>query len=259
MKRLFFCFLLLSVLFAACTKSGQQENSTAAVDFTKLDTALSFAGYWLSESYYNDIITHKSPQKSQEGSEECFVVIPERTLQPTMMVWNFHEGSEEISVVKKGSKYQFYEFSADSVGSYQKDITLISFDKIKIGDKTFVKITPYAKPDEKNNPLILEEILFKGKYRSADGKEVEFRNDGQIVGLGNYRYYQPTMDYIGPGMQIDQVSLSADEDQKQWMAFKFRQDTLLIYNIKCVEFDKSNNECSVADFGTLQYTLIRQK
>lgn len=261
MKHLFFFLLLLSALFVACSKSGQQESATAsvAVDFTKLDTALSFAGYWLSESYFNDINTHRSPQKSQEGSEDCFVVIPERTLQPTMMVWNFHEGSEEITVVKKGPQYQLYEFRAAGPGSYQKDITVISADKLKIGDKTFVKITPYAKPNEKSSPLILEEILFKGKYRSADGKEVEFRNDGRIIGLDNYHYYQPTMDYIGPGMQIDQISLSAAEEQKQWMAFKFRQDTLLIYDIRCIEFDKANNECSLADFGTLKHTLIRKK
>lgn len=261
MKNLFFFLLLLSALFAACTKPEQQEDPNASVtdDFKKLDTALSFAGYWLSESYYNDINAHRSPQKSQEGSEDCFVVIPGRTLQPTMMVWNFHEGSEEIAVVKKGPHYQLYEFRADSVESYQKDITLISPDKIKIGDKTFVKITPYAKPNEKNNPLILEEILFKGKYQSTDGKEIEFRNDGQVIGLENYRYYQPAIDYIGPGMQINQVSLSAAEDKKQWMAFTFRQDTLLIYDIKCVEFDKTNNECGLADFGTLKYTLVRKK
>lgn len=261
MKRFSLLILIISTLFAACSNSGQQEDSTVSgsADFKKLDTTLSFAGYWLSESYFNDINTQKSPQKSQEGSEDCFVVIPDRTLQPTMMVWNFHEGSEEIAVVKKGPHYQLYEFRTDSLGIYQKDITLISPAKIKIGDKTFVKITPYAKSNEKNSPLILEEILFKGKYQSADGKEVEFRNDGQVSGLAHYRYYQPAIDYIGPGMQINQVSLSTTEGKKEWMAFKFRQDSLFIYDIKCVEFDKTNNECGLADFGTLKYTLVRKK
>ncbi|WP_428657923.1 hypothetical protein [Runella sp.] len=261
MKQLLFFVLILSVLIAACSKPDQKETTTAAAsgDFKKLDTALSFAGYWLSESYYNGIITGRSPQKIQEGSEDCFVVIPEKTLKPAMMVWNFHEGSNEMTVLKNGSAYQLYEKMGDSLTRYLKDIKVISPDKIQIGAKNFVKITPYAKPNEQNNPLILEEILFKGTYRSTDGKEVEFKNNGEVTGLENYRYYQPALDYIGPGLQVDQVSLSATEGKKEWLAFKFRQDSLLIYQIKCVEFDKTNNECGLADFGALKYTLVRKK
>jgi hypothetical protein len=262
MKRIFSLLLVLGALFTSCSKSEQQQgesNATTATDFKTTSVALPFSGYWLSESYFNDIKTHQSPQKSQEGSEDVFVVIPDSTLQPTMMVWNFHEGSEEIKVLKKDDAYQLYEVVIDSLTRPLKDIKIISPTKIEIGNKAFVKISPYAKPNEKNNPLILEEILFKGKYSLADGTEVEFKNNGEITGLENYRYYQPAIDYIGPGLQIDQVSLSNTEDKKEWMAFKFRGDTLLIYEIKCVEFDKSNNECGLADFGALKYTLVRKK
>jgi hypothetical protein len=262
MKRIFSLLLVLGALFTSCSKSEQQQgesNATTATDFKTTSVALPFSGYWLSESYFNDIKTHQSPQKSQEGSEDVFVVIPDSTLQPTMMVWNFHEGSEEIKVLKKDDAYQLYEVVIDSLTRPLKDIKIISPTKIEIGNKAFVKISPYAKPNEKNNPLILEEILFKGKYSLADGTEVEFKNNGEITGLENYRYYQPAIDYIGPGLQIDQVSLSNTEDKKEWMAFKFRGDTLLIHQIKCVEFDKSNNECGLADFGALKYTLVRKK
>ena len=261
MKQIFSLLLVLGILVTSCSKPEQQGDSdaTTAPDFKTASVALPFAGYWLSESYFNDIKAHQSPQKSQEGSEDVFVVMPDSTLQSTMMVWNFHEGSEEITVLKKDDTYQLYEVVADSLTRPLKDIKIISPTKIEIGNKAFVKISPYAKPNEKNNPLILEEILFKGKYSLADGKEVEFKNNGEITGLQNYRYYQPAIDYIGPGLQIDQVSLSSTEDQKEWMAFKFRGDTLRIYQIKCVEFDKSNNECGLADFGPLKHILVRKK
>ncbi|RDB06674.1 hypothetical protein [Runella aurantiaca] len=262
MKRILSLLLVLGVLVTSCSKPEQQQGESAASttpDFKTTTVALPFSGYWLSESYFNDIKTHQSPQKSQEGSEEVFVVIPDSTLQPTMMVWNFHEGSEEITVLKKDGAYQLYEVVIDSLTRALKDIKIISPTKIEIGNKAFVKISPHAKPNEKNNPFILEEILFKGKYSLADGKEVEFKNNGEVTGLENYRYYQPAIDYIGPGLQIDQVSLSSTEDRKEWMAFKFRGDTLRIYQIKCIEFDKSNNECGLADFGALKHTLVRKK
>ncbi len=196
MKQIFSLLLILGVLLAGCSKPEQQGESTTATttDFKTTSAALPFSGYWLSESYFNDIKAHQSPQKSQEGSEDVFVVIPDSTLQHTMMVWNFHEGSEEITVLKKDNAYQLYEVVGDSLTRPLKDIKIISPTKIEIGNKAFVKISPYAKPDEKNNPLILEEILFKGKFSLADGNEVEFKNNGEITGLENYRYYQPAID-----------------------------------------------------------------
>ncbi len=260
MKQQLFLLLIVGVLFAACSKPEQQDTSgSAPVDFKKWKTALPFAGYWLSESYFTDIQQRRSPQKAQEGSEECLMVIPDSTLKPTLMVWNFHEAIQEINVLKNGDTYQLYETIRDSLTQHFKDVEIISPHKIKIGNKPFVRITPYAKPNEGNTPLILEEILFKGKYQTPDGKQVEFKNNGEITGLENYRYYLPAIDYIGPGLQVDQVSLSAIEDKKEWMAFKFHADTLLIYQLKCIEFDKFNNECGLVDFGPLKYTLVRKK
>lgn len=101
MKRVFSLLLVLGILVTSCSKSEQQGDSGAATDSKTTSVILPFSGYWLSETYFNDIKTHQSPQKSQEGSEDVFVVIPDSTLLPTMMVWNFHEGSEEITVLKK--------------------------------------------------------------------------------------------------------------------------------------------------------------
>lgn len=252
-------FLTFVLFLGGCTFNEKQDTTISSTDFKKLDTTLSFAGYWLSESYLKDIQQHKSPQKSQEGSEDCMVIIPERTLQPTSLIWNFHEGSPEMRVVKNGNQYQLYESVEDSLTQLYNTIKILSPTKISIGEKDFVKITPHINSGEAGNPLILEEILFKGAYILPDGQKVIFKNNGQVNGLDDFQFYEAAIDYIGPGMQVDQLSLSATKDKKNWMGFKFQGDTLLVFNLKCVEYDKANETCGWVDFGELKYTLVKQK
>lgn len=40
--------------------------------------------------------------------------------------------------------------------------------------------------------------------------------------------------------------------------YRFKQDTLLIYNLNCLEYDSLSHYCQQPAFGDLKYTLIRK-
>ena len=169
-----------------------------------------------------------------------------------MLVFNFHEGGPNLTVLMDGGKYQLWEVQEDSLLGKWKDVEIISPAKIKIGDKGFVKIDPVS---TEVGALILEEILFKGQYTTAEGKPVEFKNNGQLTGLGKYSYYSPGIDYIGPGMQVDQVGLGTSDKDLDWFGFKFNKGTLELYKLNCIAHDGTDNTCVEVEFGELVFKL----
>jgi hypothetical protein len=193
----------------------------------------SLVGCWITEDYFNSINEFKSPQKAQDGS--LFFVIYDTTRNETMMIYNFHEGAPQSL----------------------KDIQVISPTTIKLADKIFVRIN--ALPKE-NNYRILEEILFKGRYTTTEGEKVEFKNNGQVEGLGNFHFYSALIDYYDEGRQVDQVLFwKESKDKSEYYGFEFKADTLELYKLHCLEFDGTSNACGVVEFGQLIYKLYKTK
>ena len=261
--------ILISILaiglFFTCAFSGRQVNSKAmnTVDFKKLDTLISFSGYWLSESYFNDIKKYKSPKKAQNNSE--FIVIPSRTRKPVMMLLDFHEGDPYLTILKNGTKYQLWVFQNDSISEASNEIPIFNSNEIqiisptviKIGDVKFVKINCIAKNE--NQYMILEEILFQGRYTNAKGNNIEFKNNGEVIGLDSFHYYRPNDDYYDEGMQVDQVSLVKSEKDIDWFGFKFKNDTLELYKLNCIAFDSTSHNCGEVELGQMIYKLWRKE
>ena len=249
-----FGVLTIAMIISLSSTCRQQKSvPTTSIDFKTYDTTLSFSGYWLTEKYIKDIRKNKSPKLAQDGSE--YIYIPDRTLKKTMMIYNFHEGGEFLTVLKNETSYV---------------IEIISPREIKIGDKNFVKIHPIIGKDifsvsRENQPLILEEILFKGNYITADGKNVEFKNDGNLISLDNYHYYVPVDDYYDEGMQVDQIGLTHSDNDSikwkdlEWFGFKFNEDTLALYKLNCVAFDSTSQNCGIVEYGDLIYKLFRKR
>lgn len=263
MKKILFSILTIGLLFS-CSSTERQESSnrTTSVDFKKLDTLISFGGYWLGEDYFNSIREFKSPKKAQDGSE--FLFIPDRTLKQTMMIYNFHEGNPQLTILKNGPKYQIWTLQNDSISEAfdvlqefsSNEIQVFSPTKIKIGNKNFVKINPFP---TKDNFKILEEILFKGQYTNAEGKNIEFKNNGELIGLDSFHYYSPNNDYFDEGEQVDQISLVKSEKDLDWFGFKFKNDTLELYKLKCITYDSTSHGCGEVEFGQLTYKLWKKK
>lgn len=248
-------FLTIVGLLSSCTPNDKKQNRSINLkdQFKSFDTIVSFSGCWLSEDYYNSIMQFKSPKRAQDGSQ--FVFIPNRTLQQTVMIYDFHEGGEFMKLLKHGNSYEFWGFQEDSLTQELYSVEIISTTKIKLGEKTFVKINPV---NGKYNYRILEEILFEGKYVGFDGKSIEFKPNGQVIGLDDFTYYEPIIDYFDAGMQVDQVGLGNSENDLDLFGFKFNNDTLEIYTLNCLSFEGTDNKCVEVDYGELKYKLLRK-
>jgi hypothetical protein len=253
MKPSLLYILPLALLFACGTDTKPVQQSAAPeISFKTLNTPVPFAGNWISADYLQNLLDHQSPRKAQEGSEDCFIQLPGSTLQPATMVINFHEGLSDLVTVKHNDAYQLWEKQNDTLSRALYVLEPISADTLKIGGKSFVKIQPVTKGQE---PLILEEILFKGVYTSKNGERVEFKNNGEISGLGQYKYYRPVIDYYDAGLQIDQVGLGETMDAVEYFGFKFKKNKLELYKIKCVTYDDTDKRCVEVAFGQKAYDL----
>ena len=241
------------ILFFFSCSTREKPNTSNNTKLT--DTLVSFSGYWLSENYYNSIKEFKSPRKAQEGS--TFLYIPDTLGLPNITrIISFHMGDDKLKIVKKANKYYLYKYYAAGIAPYNEEIKNVSSTKITIGGKNFIKISP-VKTNE--GELILEEILFKGHYVTKEGKEIEFKTNGQIIGLDSFEYYSPLIDYFDAGLDVDQIKLGKTENKMDKFGFKFFGDTLEINKLNCIDYDSVYKTCNQVALGKIVYRLIKKK
>jgi len=253
MKRNLLFIVSIAFLFACGTDTKPaQQNAAPEVSFKTLNAPVPFAGNWISAEYLQNLTQHQSPRKAQEGSEDCYIQLPGSTLIPATMVINFHEGLSDLVTVKHSNTYQLWEKQNDTLSRALYILEPVSDDTLKIGGKQFVKINPVT---DGQQPLILEEILFKGVYSSKSGERIEFKNNGEVSGLGKYKYYLPVIDYYDAGLQIDQVGLGETRDVLEYYGFKFKKNKLELYTIKCLTYDETDKRCVEVAFGQKAYEL----
>ncbi len=237
---------LTIVFLFACHSINKNPEDRIASNFKTLDTIVPFAGFWLNETYVKNIGRTKSPRECQNLMESC-ITIPARTLQPTSMISGFHEGSAEMVIAKKADQFQFYNKTGDTISNLAYNIQVITADKLKIGKNTYIK----------TNEHFLADILFSGNYQDSLNTNVLFSKDGHIKGLGAYTVYEPTYDYMGPGMEVDLIDLGQNPSNMDHFGYKFNQDTLFIYALNCLLKDSTDNTCLQVSFGDIKYKLIR--
>jgi hypothetical protein len=253
MKHLLLFTLVTIGLLSCGSDSKPTEQSTAPpISFKSTSVPVPFAGNWISGTYLSDIQERQSPRKAQETIEECYIELPDQTLRPATMVINFHEGISDLVMVNNNGVFQLWEKQGDTLSSVKYGIQTLSADSIIIGDKLFVKINSIRNGNE---PRILEEILFKGTYSSKKGEQVEFKSNGEVRGLGKYKYYKPLLDYFDAGLQVDQVGLGETADKLEYFGFKFKKDRLELYKLKCDVYDDIDKRCVEVSFGEKLYEL----
>jgi hypothetical protein len=246
------CLAVISILgfLYSCNNSSPYK----APDYRTFDTAIYFKGFYVSESYVNKINKYKSPRIAQDSA--LSVTIPDSTLQTVFWGYNFHEGAGPCIIVKKGNTYEQMDSIEDLAVHklildtlHPKPITIISSNKIKIGNEVFDKL---------ESDKVGEELLFDGTYTSQTGSEVEFSIDRKVKGLDNYKTYTVLVDYYDEGLDVDQVTLGTNEKDEMPYAFRFKRDTLSIYELKCLEYDSLDHICGSVDFGKLKYQLVKK-
>jgi hypothetical protein len=247
-KTVVFIFL---IGFVYGCNSGNKSVYTAPY-FKTFDTAVYFSGFYVSENYLKLVNQTKSLKLAQDSG--LCIEIPQRTLRTAMIGYHFHEGVGYYTV-KRGEKYQLIMAppndsikDLDTVYSHAINIDLISSGKIKIGTEYFDKI---------KSANVGEELLFAGKYQSETGSAVEFTGDGKVSGLDDYKTYSVMIDYYDEARDVDQVLLGTTKQDQKEFAFKIKKDTLLIYELKCLEYDKESKMCGSVGFGKLKYSLIK--
>jgi hypothetical protein len=250
----FICRLILLtiMLFISCSTPEKQNSNSC--DTKAADVQLPFAGCWVSEDYVNNIHQFKSPKKAQDNAQ--FIIIPDKTLQRTRMVYNFHDGGPDLEVIKTLKGFELWQIVEDSLVSINNSIEIISETKIRIGQTPFVKVDAVK---EDNTELIVEELLVKGVYLTIDGKKAEFKKDGSLSGLDEFHHYRVVTDYYDKGLQVDQISLGKSENDGEWFGFRFNNDTFKIYQLNCIAFDSTPDDCNEVEFGELRYKLIKLK
>jgi hypothetical protein len=241
-------------LLCSCSSTDKNTEQTSAANFKTKDTTISFTGYWLCKDYFESINNFKSPKKAQDNS--AFIFIPDRTIKQTMMIGNFHEGGPTLTILSNGDHYELWEIQEDSLTQQLDKIEIIDETNIKIGDRVFVKINPLQSD---NGSRILEEILFKGTYTNALGTAIEFKNNGQIIGLDNFKIYEPIIDYIDAGMQVDQIGFGQSKDELEYFGFMFNKDTLELFKLNCLTFDSTDNRCVEVELGQQTHKLWKKK
>jgi hypothetical protein len=249
-----FPVLLLVVIAVAC-KPAKTETQPETTPPAVVNEPIPFAGDWLNEKYFTLIQEKRSPRDAQEKVENCFIKIPSHTLDTTVMVYGFHESGPEIVVVKKNDQWELWEVQGDSLDKKAWTAQVIDADHLQLGEDRFVKInSAHGAYDE---ALILEEILFKGHYKMKGGGEVEFKNTGEVTGLGQYKYYRVLSDYLDAGLDVNQVWLGESRDSMDYYGFKSKVKSLDIFHLKCLEFNKESNRCEQVDFGKVAYSLTK--
>jgi hypothetical protein len=227
------------------SKSDQLQNVQL------LDTALSFSGVWVNEAYINKIKVNRSPRLSQSNEKSC-IVIPLKTLMVTRMIYGFHEGGGDMMIAKDGNSYYFCDPVSKKI---QDSVTVISPTRIKIGDKYFSRLK--HQDTTMINLGILEEILFKGRYRMVNGSEVDFFEDGSVKGLDSFRAYLPQIDFTTDATFVDHIQLGLSKEKLHDYVFLFDKDTLYIDKVTCVEYDSASHVCLKEGGGDQVYKLIK--
>jgi hypothetical protein len=264
MKRILLLLLIASCVFSCVNPAAEQQATDkdsvvlneavpgSPSDFKTLDTALSFAALWVNETYIDNLRKTRSPRQSQDEMESC-ITIPSRTLQVTRMVAGFHEGAEDMVVVKDRDRYQLYDAELRSL---QKELELISPTRIRIGDQYFSRISHHD--TTLTDFGILEELLFSGRYERERGQEVVFTADGRIRGLDSFVRYSPVIDYTaGSSGDFDLVNMGSGKGRDY--GYRFKGDTLHIFRTICATAGAESNFCDSIAAGPMLYQLVRKK
>lgn len=212
------------------------------------DAPIPFSGLWVSEHYVNGVRQGKLLSELQDTGTRC-IVIPARTLQETIWIYGFHEGSGGVVFVKKGADYFIYSlYDGHPVDTLQ----VLGGDRLRIGRSNYIRV---GERDSTQYDLgVLEQLLFAGRYlRSNAGDTAVFTKSGKIEGLDSLGWYEPVIDYVGDPTSVDHIRLGRDKEHLNDYGFRFAGDTMMIYSIDCLQ--QAGGDCVSDTLGTRMYIL----
>jgi hypothetical protein len=248
------CIVLLYFCSACRGGSGKDVgDKIVTADSIQADTAHRLEGLWVNKNYADTLLRTRSPRVSQRVDGYSFLYFSD-SAQPSVLVGlGFHEGTT-WSVIRRSNQVMLYDSGERrNMGV----VETISTEELRLGHDTFIKL---RHPSRDNYDFdIVEELLFAGDYRMQDGATVSLSPDGRASGWDTIRYYVPGVDYIGPGLNVDQVQLGSNKDNLTSYGFRFLKDTLFIYKLNCLIPDTLEHDCDSVTFGEVAWRLARKR
>ncbi|MBO9657291.1 MAG: hypothetical protein J7527_00545, partial [Chitinophagaceae bacterium] len=150
-----------------------------------------------------------------------------------------------------------YEIWDKTIENKLQDIEILSDAKLKLGYDTFVKLKSGDLSKEKNPYNIVDILLFAGKYRDEHGTAVEFSADGKVKGIPGINVYEAWLDYATSEAMTDQLSMGASIEKMKDYAFRFDNDKLTIFHIKCKSMGQ-DSICMEYTVGNKYMTLTKE-
>jgi len=207
-------------------------------------------GNWVNEKYIKEIQSDTPVRNAQDVL--MVLELPEKFNDTGYYSPYYHAGIGPFLFIKDTSGYKIDKDIYQDKGSVNS-VKIIGKDRIEIGDVVYLKSHD---TNLNGDPALAEEFLFRGKYQMANGKEVEFTEDGKVHGLDTINYYSVEIDYYGDIMQyVDFLSMGKiRKDHTNQYGFRFNGDTLLIGRLASVSTPPYANT-----FGQLLYKMWRKR
>lgn len=236
------------LMLAGCTEQSQNTNEQGEMPPVLNQLALNstgLEGIWINKKYADELVKTGSPKASQEAGlgSTTMLVFPREIPNMVLIIWNFHEGNNTFFKETNGG----FEFEPNTGNK----VTLrIDKGLLKTPTEEFIRLEEL---NQKRDYYVAEQLLFAGKY-DLNGKPIEFTKDGRIIGLDEFTYYAVELDYIGPGMDVDQLRLGKSAEKTKNYAFTYDKNVLTIYELDCAD-----ELCIKVKNGKELYRLVKSK
>jgi hypothetical protein len=210
-------------------------------------------GLWVNKAYSDTLVLTRSPRASQQVGGNTYLYFTDSLERSVLVGLGFHEGTA-WSIIRSSDKIMLYDSGERrNMGM----VEMISKEEFKLGDQDFIKL---KYPNRANYDFdVVEELLFAGNYRLQNGATVSLSPDGQASGWDTIRYYVPNVDYIGPGLDVDQIELGSNRNKLTPYGFKFDKDTLFIYKLKYPLSDSLERYSDSVAFGEVAWKLVKKQ
>jgi len=242
-------YIVICFLFVSCSAQSERKDKNESIIDNKLvfvNLSKEHIGFWVNEEYFTALQRMKSTKKASDNDIGNFYRISENN---SVMNMNIHEGgSDDVILMDTENKGRI--LSPDSSEVYHN----IEFqgETLLVDNEKFIKT-----PNNKNglNELV-NRAFFSGVYLISE-KEIEFKENGNIIGLDSIKSFKLNLDYNDAGMQFDKIELQFNgEKEPRTYLYKFNLDTLTIKEIDCKTLE--DDFCVEIEQGKTIYTLLKE-
>ncbi len=241
MTNKFFSIIALFFLLGAC--SNEPKGSDAAP--VKIPADL--GGYWVSDVWWQELQSTKSPKKAAEklGDVAGAIFRQDSSTWLADMSYAWHEG-QQLTLRTKDGGLQLYDPQNAAVRAYalvpQPDgsIHLDSTAMVRLGDA----FTGFN---------VISHTIVGGQY-DLGGKTVVLNPNGTVVGLDDYYRYELLLDYVTDEVGADQLMLSKEGQTPAFYAFKIENNHLQLFSLE----DVGGQDEFKYEVGKLKYDLVKK-